>query len=224
MVPSVVLGASRTTSWRIVVDEFACRAAASTTGKAPSRPPFASCARSSVSRAPPGRARCTGGLPLPLRLHDHPGGGLGRHRSAAGAQPGRSRGRAPDSLRDLDVPPRFVRIPESDRPVIQLPLLGDAPPCPWRNPNSSPPGSSTSPSDTEQTHQNEQFAALSGKEFSSGGPLRRRRTVPSRLLAEAVANSSSRARTRISTSLGEPEEKSARLVRLLRRSGLSQMD
>lgn len=27
-------------------------------------------------------------------------------------------------LRDLDVAPRFVRIPESDRPVIQLPLLG----------------------------------------------------------------------------------------------------
>lgn len=27
-------------------------------------------------------------------------------------------------LRDLDIPPRFVRIPESDRPVIQLPLLG----------------------------------------------------------------------------------------------------
>ncbi|WP_158891428.1 NUDIX hydrolase [Amycolatopsis anabasis] len=27
-------------------------------------------------------------------------------------------------LRDLDVPPRFVRIPESDRPVVQLPLLG----------------------------------------------------------------------------------------------------
>jgi hypothetical protein len=28
------------------------------------------------------------------------------------------------SLRELDVPPRFVRIPESDRPVIQLPLIG----------------------------------------------------------------------------------------------------
>ncbi|HEX6351492.1 CoA pyrophosphatase [Actinophytocola sp.] len=28
------------------------------------------------------------------------------------------------SLRDLDVPPRFVRIPESERPVIQLPLIG----------------------------------------------------------------------------------------------------
>lgn len=27
-------------------------------------------------------------------------------------------------LRDIDVEPRFVRIPESDRPVIQLPLLG----------------------------------------------------------------------------------------------------
>ena len=27
-------------------------------------------------------------------------------------------------LRELDVPPRFVRIPESDRPVIQLPLIG----------------------------------------------------------------------------------------------------
>lgn len=27
-------------------------------------------------------------------------------------------------MRDLDVTPRFVRIPESDRPVIQLPLLG----------------------------------------------------------------------------------------------------
>ena len=27
-------------------------------------------------------------------------------------------------LVDLDVPPRFVRIPESDAPVIQLPLLG----------------------------------------------------------------------------------------------------
>lgn len=27
-------------------------------------------------------------------------------------------------LSDLDVQPRFVRIPESDRPVIQLPLLG----------------------------------------------------------------------------------------------------
>ncbi|HET6500785.1 MAG TPA: CoA pyrophosphatase [Amycolatopsis sp.] len=26
-------------------------------------------------------------------------------------------------LREVDVPPRFVRIPESDRPVIQLPLL-----------------------------------------------------------------------------------------------------
>jgi 8-oxo-dGTP pyrophosphatase MutT (NUDIX family) len=28
------------------------------------------------------------------------------------------------SLRELDVEPRFVRIPESDRPVIQLPLAG----------------------------------------------------------------------------------------------------
>jgi 8-oxo-dGTP pyrophosphatase MutT (NUDIX family) len=28
------------------------------------------------------------------------------------------------SLRELDVQPRFVRIPESDRPVIQLPLIG----------------------------------------------------------------------------------------------------
>lgn len=27
-------------------------------------------------------------------------------------------------LRDLEVPPRFLRIPESDRPVIQLPLIG----------------------------------------------------------------------------------------------------
>lgn len=27
-------------------------------------------------------------------------------------------------LRDLDVPPRFIHIPESDRPVIQLPLIG----------------------------------------------------------------------------------------------------
>lgn len=27
-------------------------------------------------------------------------------------------------LRDIDVEPRFIRIPESDRPVIQLPLLG----------------------------------------------------------------------------------------------------
>jgi hypothetical protein len=27
-------------------------------------------------------------------------------------------------LSELDVPPRFVRIPESDRPVIQLPLIG----------------------------------------------------------------------------------------------------
>jgi hypothetical protein len=27
-------------------------------------------------------------------------------------------------LRDLEVSPRFLRIPESDRPVIQLPLVG----------------------------------------------------------------------------------------------------
>ena len=27
-------------------------------------------------------------------------------------------------LRELDVPPRFLTIPESDRPVIQLPLVG----------------------------------------------------------------------------------------------------
>jgi hypothetical protein len=27
-------------------------------------------------------------------------------------------------LADLDVPPRLLRIPESDRPVLQLPLLG----------------------------------------------------------------------------------------------------
>ena len=93
-----------------------------------STPPCASSTRSSAWRSAPSRARAARRLPDALRLRDHAGRGVGRRPPRAAAAPGRGARGLPrsgcTSCAATDSP-RFIDIPESDRPVVQVPLGND---------------------------------------------------------------------------------------------------
>ena len=71
------------------------------------------------------RARPARRLPDALGLRDHAGRGLGRRRRDTRTQSPRGRRDPPRSARRAAAPevPRLRRIPESDRPVISIPLV-----------------------------------------------------------------------------------------------------
>ena len=115
----------RTSKLRAHAGQFALPGGRPTRARTRSTPPCASCARRSAPA--PGRADCLG------ILDDYP------TRSGYVITPvvvwlsaGRELEANPDEvaelyqipLASLDATPRFITIPESDRPVIQLPLVG----------------------------------------------------------------------------------------------------